>query len=261
MNFHWALRTNSGSDSVANIARLSSRLNHSGYKSMLLTYFSKSQDNWIKAVKAGSENESIKYLVAIRTYAISPEYCAMICRSFEEILPNKLSLNIVHGSIKDSENVFESLVNFDQRLESAEGRRIYTRDWLEKFLNLDHGNPEIYLSGNSDETRGLCNYFNVGHAASLNKFKKYLNAGGKVINSIEMIAASIVIRDTDEEALSFIMNSNEKNMISWTIYGSQESVESQIKELETIGVTDIMIDGYLEDEEYFRIDKMVKEWQ
>ena len=191
MKFHWALRTNTGSDNVDNISILSSRLEDAGYKSMLLTYFSNSHDNWIKAGRAGLPDESIKYMIAIRTYAISPEYCAMICRSFEEMLPGKLSLNIVNGLIQKTENSIENLIRPDRRLESVDGRRIYTAEWLEKFMSLDNGNPEIYLSGNSDETRAMCNYFNIGHGSSLNRFKKYLDSGKKVINSIEMVATII----------------------------------------------------------------------
>ena len=76
-----------------------------------------------------------------------------------------------------------------------------------------------------------------------------------------MVAASILIRDTDEEALSFIQQSSESSMLPWTIYGDEKSVIKQLKDLSELGVTDIMIDKYSDDDEFYRIDKVVEEWQ
>ena len=261
MNFHWALRTNTGSDTVEGMSLLSQRLDKSNYKSILLTYFSNSSDNWIKAARSVNVSEKISYMIAIRTYSISPEYCAMICRSFEEMFPNRLSLNIVHGLIQKNEDPLSNLVSPDKRLLSLSGRRSYTKDWLDKFLSMDYGKANIYLSGNSDETRAICNNFNIGHGAGLHKFKKYLSDGNKVINNVEMVAASILIRDTYEEALSFIHQSSESSMLHWTIYGDEKSVIKQLKDLSELGVTDIMIDKYSDDDEFYRIDKVVEEWQ
>ena len=68
-----------------NLKNIISYLDNFGYYSMLVVYHSRINDNWIKAARVVSKNQKIKFMIAMRTYAISPEYFSMMYNAFEEI--------------------------------------------------------------------------------------------------------------------------------------------------------------------------------
>ena len=74
-----------GDTSLDGLKTISSIVDEFGYESILLVYHSKIEDNWIKAARVLDTNHKFKYMPAIRTYAISPEYCAMISKAFYNI--------------------------------------------------------------------------------------------------------------------------------------------------------------------------------
>ena len=102
MRFHWMDR--GGLNNPQDIKIMSEQLDKYNYYSMLLTYHSKNSDLLIKSLLAADKNINLKFMLAIRTYAISPEYLSMICNSYNQSFPSKLILNITSGDIHSEEN-------------------------------------------------------------------------------------------------------------------------------------------------------------
>ena len=110
-----------------NLKNIISYLDNFGYYSMLVVYHSRINDNWIKAARVVSKNQKIKFMIAMRTYAISPEYFSMMYNAFEEIVPNKLIFNIVSGDLHADENSINDVLLINHEINTVEKRVAYTK--------------------------------------------------------------------------------------------------------------------------------------
>ena len=107
-NIHWMQRFDGGSPEE--LKTLSNVLEFAGYYSTLTVYHSQIPDYWIKIANIINPDHKLKYMIAMRTYAISPEYCAMMCEAFNELSPNRLILNIAAGDIQSDETSVSDVV-------------------------------------------------------------------------------------------------------------------------------------------------------
>jgi hypothetical protein len=245
---------------ISSLSSFSTEIDSFGYYSMLLTYHSTLPDNLIKSARVLSENEKIKYMIAIRTYAISPEYMSMICKSFNEISKNRLMLNIVSGDIHADENPIDDIVMIENMIDTPEKRLDYTDSWMNKFLKIKNfkDKPEIVMSGHSDITRLMAIKYNSTHLSMYDMYKDYINTENPIINSKQMISLCFVVRKTQEEADLFF-ESLDRGKKLWTICGDKEKIKSFIYKLESEGVTDLLISGNPEDDQKILVHNMVKE--
>lgn len=256
MKFHWMER---GWDtSISHLKTISDTVDQIGYESMLMVYHSKIDDNWIKAARALDINHKFKYMPAIRTYSISPEYCAMICRAFYTISPNRLMLNIVSGDIHKEESSVDDLIWIKDQLNTPEKRLKYTEEWMSKFISLA-GNTvsEIVMAGHSNETKLMAEKYNATHLSMLNMHKQKYNDSNFLKNKKQMLSLSIIVN----ESLDQINDLLESNIGSdqWTIFGNKESVKKQIKSLTDLGVTDILVSAHPNDKNIEQIHNLIKE--
>lgn len=259
MRFHWMNRGDISS--VPDIQKLSSTIDKYGYHSILFVYHSKMPDNLIKVVRSVSDQEQIKYMLAIRTYAISPEYLSMICKSFYDMFGDRLMLNIVSGDIHDEETSVNDIVMFKNSLATPEDRLIYTKEWMDKFVSMfpEGRLPEIVMGGHSDFTRIMSNEYNATHLSMLDMHLKHLHKDNHVVNNKQMVSVSIVARDTSQEADSFMNSLENSSAKQWTIYGSKKYIVDKINEIESLGVTDIIISGNSNDKHHEYIHDIIKE--
>ena len=258
MKFHWMIRGEKSD--ITSLSSFSTEIDSFGYDSMLLTYHSTLPDNLIKSARVLSENEKIKYMIAIRTYAISPEYMSMICKSFNEISKNRLMLNIVSGDIHADENPIKDLVMIENIVDTPEKRLDYTDNWMDKFLKIKNFNnkPEIVMSGHSDITRLMAIKYNATHLSMYDMYKNYINTENPIINSKQMISLCFVVRETQEEADSFF-ESLDRGKKLWTICGNKEKIKDFVYKLASEGITDILISGSPDDNKKILLHNMVKE--
>jgi alkanesulfonate monooxygenase SsuD/methylene tetrahydromethanopterin reductase-like flavin-dependent oxidoreductase (luciferase family) len=242
-------------DSLHELKFLSSKLESCGYESVLLVYHSLLPDYMIRVANIIDADHSLKYMFAIRTYAISPEYCAMMCEAFHLIDPKRIILNIAAGDLKPEETSLEDVVRIGGFLKDYSDRVEYTSEWLEKFLNLRYfkNKPELVVSGTSSKTIDNSERYGDIHLAMLSSYKDGLsvNTGRK------MAACPVIIRDTHEEAEA-VFEAEENRMTKFSmIYGTEDEVIEKIKKLEDIGITDFLLNSDRENEDE-KIHKMVK---
>ena len=98
MNFFWFERTNN-----FNIKELSEELEDNGFSGVLFTYSFFNDDYFVKIANAIDSNKKIKYMVAIRPYAISAQYLCMINNAFKKISKDRIVINIITGWVHDQE--------------------------------------------------------------------------------------------------------------------------------------------------------------
>jgi alkanesulfonate monooxygenase SsuD/methylene tetrahydromethanopterin reductase-like flavin-dependent oxidoreductase (luciferase family) len=247
-----------GDTSISHLKNVSNIVDEFGYESVLLVYHSKIDDNWIKAARALDLNHKFKYMPAIRTYAISPEYCAMICKAFYSIAPNRLMLNVVSGDIHKDENSIEDLIWLKDKLDTPEKRLKYTDEWLSKFLELSNNTvSEIVMGGHSNETKLMAEKYNATHLAMLNMHKQAINSSSFLRNKKQMLSLSVIINDSPETVNNMLSKSVGSDQ--WTIYGSKDSVKDQLRSLKELGATDLLISPHPEDDNVVSIHYLIKE--
>ena len=247
-----------GDTSISHLKTISGIVDEFGYESILLVYHSKIEDNWIKAARVLDTNHKFKYMPAIRTYAISPEYCAMICKAFYNISPDRLMLNIVSGDLHEEETSVEDIIWFGKDLDTPEKRLKYTDEWILKFNTLA-GNTvsEIVMGGHSNETRLMAEKYNATHLAMLNMHKQSYQDPNIIKNTKQMLSFSIIINDSESDIKSMLSRSLGSER--WTIYGNKNGVKEQIKQLKDLGATDLLISPHPEDRDVSSIHYLIKE--
>jgi alkanesulfonate monooxygenase SsuD/methylene tetrahydromethanopterin reductase-like flavin-dependent oxidoreductase (luciferase family) len=250
-----------GVSSIKDIESLSKVVDYYGYHSMLLVYHSKISDNLVKVARAMSKDQKIKYMIAIRTYAISPEYMAMICQSFNEMIPNKLMLNIVSGDIHNEETSLDDLIMISDLVDTPEKRLEYTDQWINKFIKMKilESVPEIVMGGHSKKTREMANKYNATHLGMVNSHVDYMESNPEVINSKQMVSISFVVRDTQEEADLFALENLDNSQKHWTFCGTKDKILKTIAELKEIGVTDLIISGHSKDDHLSLVHDIIRE--
>ena len=257
MNLHW-MSVRDDSDLIS-LKRLSSTVDEAGYKSILLVYHSLLPDYMIKVARIMDPKHSFKYMFAIRTYAVSPELCAMMMHSFHEIDKDRVMLNVAAGDMKDDEDSVNNMVFISDQMETKDQRVVYTAEWIEKFLRhpMLIKKPDIVISGTSDKTIESSEKYADIHLAMLSTYKE----GFKVNTKRKMASTIVIIRDTNEEAKAVANQEKNYMMRNSMVYGTEEVVIEKLKKLSLLGITDILISDSVWDDQLYRLHKMTKSVQ
>lgn len=239
--------------SIAGLRDLSQKLDDVGYYSVLLVYHSLIADHWLKAARIMDLNHKIKYMIAIRTYAISPEYCKMMCKAFNEIQPNRLMLNVLSGHIQDTESSFKDLIYINDQIADIDKRNEYTETWIKKFKETSpYPLAEIVMSGHSEKSNLTAKEYADYHLSAYGHQAEFTH-------SKNIVSAGIIIRDTFKEAEDFFHSIDDFDK-PIMIYGTKTTVIDDIIELSKNNVTDVMLQGYFKDKDnWHRIHEMSKE--
>lgn len=239
MKFHFMLRgLDTSPESLKNITHKASE---SGFYSMLMTYHSRQEDFWIKSAKIIDDSIKMKMMIAIRTYAISPEYCAMMIAASNSLSKNKIILNVVAGDLHKDETSIADVIAINDLIATSQDRVAYTTKWLDKFRSLDiikNQIPEIVISGTSEKSiYNLINYGDYGLA-----MLDYYTLGESEFPKEKgwMAATEIKIFKENEDIDSFI-NSKDPSVLKWIVYGNKEDVLNKLNEIEKSGVTDLLV--------------------
>jgi len=255
-NIHWMQRFDGGSPEE--LKTLSNVLEFAGYYSTLTVYHSQIPDYWIKIANIINPDHKLKYMIAMRTYAISPEYCAMMCEGFNEISPDRLILNIAAGDLHSDETSRSDVVAVSNLLETHEDRVKYTTEWLEKFtgLSLLKNKPEIVVSGTSAETILNSEKYADAHLCMYSSYKQGLS--DLIKTKRVLVSTPVIIRDTKEEAEE-VYNKLPENMGKAScLFGTENEIIEHIDFMRSQGISDILLSRVQIDDEHYRIHRMVK---
>jgi alkanesulfonate monooxygenase SsuD/methylene tetrahydromethanopterin reductase-like flavin-dependent oxidoreductase (luciferase family) len=256
MIYHW-FQNDVSNVSISKMQDLVTYLDKCGYYSVLFPYYSLMSDPFIKAAAAIKKDEKIKFMVALRPRALSPEYCAMMCAAFGLIQRNRLMLNIVHGHLAPEE-IQDGIIDPTNAFASRESTLQYTETFLEKLTkktNFKHLGVDLVMSGGKSETMKISkrysNYSVVGYDNFTEKPDNYRD----VAPSKVMVGIKIVIRDSEQECKEYKDKYlNEENLLVST----EGQLLNKIAELELLGVGDLIISSHDPDQEARRVHDFVK---
>lgn len=258
LNFHWMF--NNAILTANYIKQNSEILDASNYKSMLLVYDPTHPDYFVRVANIIDKNQTIKYMFAIRTYAISPELLSMMCESFNEIQENRIVLNVCAGDKPQMENEtdIDGVVGLESLKDNVYERILYTREWAKKFVNLKlmSKKPDLVFSGTSDYTLGTTNLYGDSTLCMYNSFVD--NPEKFKVAKRRMIAVAVIISDSKESAFNILKSYNHPSAEAWTLYGTEQEIKEEFARLENLGATDILISNPFYSEDSNKIHDFIK---
>lgn len=244
-------------------------------ESVLFTYRQMQGDFFTIIARTMKLNQKIKYMVAVRPHALSAQYLTMINQSINEIQKDRLQINIITGHIKPDEIDFGGIVGPITDKSSIPDRTNYTIDYIKELDNMKKNNievPDCYVS--------CTNIYSLEAAAKLDykiifPYKEYkfgyfldksipgwekpgdtFDLSGKKI----MLAITPIIRDTQEEIdrefpKDVVVNTpdgksykDRPRFAKDTAYFTYDKFVIFMKELESKGIHEVLLNGFPESE-------------
>lgn len=244
IKFHWLLN---GGLSFHDKEILVKQLEDNGYESILLAFNQNNTDPFINAVHLMPFTTKLKFIMAMRTYALSPRYCAMQCRAFYEIRGEQPILNLINGTADRDQELFGNGQTIDER-------RLLTNKFAEEVKK--YSGAKIAFSGKSDQT--ILNVIEHGDMSfnlasdltdelisTLKKHNKEvfgrifieISEGKSGIEEIHKDYAEQVVDDDTYYGIEERYNRN-------SIYGTVDQIAKKIIELADRGIDNILLSAH-----------------
>lgn len=269
MNFYYF----NGGDHIAN-GKIR-ELEKNGFKGVLFTYESTSRDYFTQIARDIKLDEKIIYMVAIRPYAISPQYLTMISTGMNEIMHNRLQINLISGHVKEAEKDFGGILGNVNDKSSHIERSNYLIDFIKELSQLKTKtekmyypdcfitttNPYVFNVAKSLHQKMIIPFreFKQGHWSEYEDYvslnKRWLGEKIDFKNTKVMVAISPIIRDTKEE-LKEISKTSRTNDIA---YFTKQGFDHFIRNLKRNKIEDIMLQPWPLEEEK-RVMEYVKNY-
>jgi hypothetical protein len=228
---------------------LSIQLEEAGYESVLLPFHSEHPDYLIKSAVALMPGNKLKYMIALRPYHVSPQFCAMMTEGYNQIEPNRLIFNWIAGDFDKRSDESEQ---FDVFAETESTDTIVKRTtFLRKFVELYNSfsfvsaRPEMIFSGFSKYTLETTAMFNGTSLCMIDDYRKNITDFNKIEN--KMVCVSVVLVDKEEDIEKFYEASDKVNprFRAISIVDTQDSLYKRLNGLEDEGITDVLVDTIL----------------
>jgi alkanesulfonate monooxygenase SsuD/methylene tetrahydromethanopterin reductase-like flavin-dependent oxidoreductase (luciferase family) len=248
MKIHWM--DNQINIPINKLKELSDICEDVGYESILLTFHSESHDNWIKAAAAIVPGNKLKYMIALRPYHLSPQYCAMMIEGFNSISPNRLMINFVAGDIQNrsDESDQKDIFRNSKKIETVSDRKKFVRDFVSdlKKSSVITKMPEFVFSGFSPYTVETAKMYDGIGLSMIDDYDKNKNLFNQL--NRKMVCVKMLVRDSNEEAekaLNSVVNRPREK--DFTIFGNEKTIFEKLAKMEKDGVTDVLVHYYNND--------------
>jgi hypothetical protein len=250
MNFYWFGRTKDN-----NLSAMSTELEDAGFSGILLPYAVDVGDYFIQVATSISNDQKLKYIIAIRPYTISPQHLAMIIKSLNVVASDRLWINFVSGQILDDEKEIGGIIGDINDKSLPEDRRKYLQEYVPVFydlcnkLNID---STICISGMGPDTFSLVEKYGDYNFVA---YQAYVNNGPfKKISKPRVVSMFPLIRTQDE-----VDRIKESNSAASDIFVTTDNnLIEKIKMLRHNGINDVMFYCYGSEEDRSSIINFVK---
>jgi hypothetical protein len=225
---------------------LSSRLEDYGYYSVLLTFHSKSPDYLIKSAAALIPGDKLKYMIALRPYHISPQFCAMVTEGYNEIDSERLIFNWIAGDFdsRNDESIQVDVLGKTESIDNIIKRTVFLRNFVKQYNSFDivSKKPEMVFSGLSDYTLETTKIFNGTSLCMIDDYRKNIQSFDGIKNRMVCVNPIIINSNKEIEDYKKIINSINPRSVDTTIIGDRDSVKEKLFKLKNEGITDILLD-------------------
>lgn len=231
---------------VKKLKSLSHKLEESGYESVLLTFNSQQPDWFIRSAAAIVPGQKLKYMIALRPYHVSPQYCSMMTIGYSQIDSDRLMFNWVAGEFhnrEDEPDIEFDIYNKSDHIDTIQKRTTFLRDFVNtyKLYCPTSLRPRMVFGGFSDYTLDTVKIFNGTSLCMIDTYRENINK----FNGIDsrMVSANITILNSDKDINEYInkVTSVDPRHIKFSIIGNYETVKRKILELEKEKITDLLV--------------------
>jgi len=234
--------------SSSELEDLSVELENIGYESVLLTFHSQSPDYLVKSAAALIPGQNLKYMIALRPYHISPQYCGMITEAFNQIDPNRLIFNWIAGDDKSTagEQPQMDVYGNTDTLDSIIKRTTFLRNFIKDYNSISFltNKPQMIFSGYSEYTLETTKMFDGTSLSMIDDYRDNLARFNGIKN--RMVAVSPIILDTQEDVDEYkkFLPTKGSRLLEMSIVGTRENVKKDLLKLENEGITDVLINTH-----------------
>jgi hypothetical protein len=227
---------------------LSINLEDIGYESVLLTFHSDSPDYLVKAASAIIPGNKIKFMIALRPYHMSPQYCAMVTEGFNQIEPGRLMFNWIAG---DSHNRLDEKPQMDiygntETLDNIVKRTTFLRDFVKQYQEMPviTKRSEMIFSGYSEYTLETTRMFGGTSLCMIDDYRNNLDRFYEIKK--RMVAVSPIILENKEDVDKYkeFLPTISSRFLAMSIAGTREEVKKELLELENEGITDVLVNTH-----------------
>ena len=229
---------------IENLKARSEELEQYGFSGTMYPYTIHGGDFFTKIPYAANYDSKFKYIIAVRTYAISPQYLYMICKSLNQKYRNRIHLNFLTGWIYDSELEFGGVLTEPNDKSSNIDRSNYMLKYAEEFNRIKMMSSEFYISTTNKEIFDKCKEksFPMIIPYSWYKLKKINLSETKYIISIRPVFDKKEFKTQDTE------------------YFTKESFFKFLDKCKADGVNGILIQEEHTDSQYEIIKNIISEY-
>lgn len=219
-----------------------------GVKSILLPYGAVGPDYFVFVPELLLNTKTIKFMMAVRPYSITPEWVAKTYRTIIQY-GDRVTLNVVAGSFSPQEQdlVLNAYPGDPETIDTIDKRIEYSEKWTEKLYEImGNQRPETYTITNSERTMRLANY--LFDSAIFVHHRMEYNVKNKTDRLKLVLAIDPLILDSLDQVTEYAYDLNAddglvgKKVQEHAIYGTYEQVKHQlIKISEGFGVSEFLI--------------------
>lgn len=244
------------------LIRMSKVLDDADIYSVLLPYGATGPDYLVSVPDMIQNSKKLKFMVALRPYALSPEYAAKIFRTFNATYGHRLILNMVAGALSPEEEkfVFKHFNGDLSEIDNIDKRISFSIKWMQKLIEIFKSwgqinswnalRPEMYTIANSPQTMEMGNLYFDKVICSQDRLEHNLKNKNDQTDLI-LIIDPLILEDGDESNIQYLYqpidlekgkgNTDEREQ-RHPIRGTYDQVKMQIIELsEKYGINDFML--------------------
>jgi hypothetical protein len=244
MNIHYMAR---GMDSsVQELKNLSNRLEDSGYESVLLTFHSEQADYFVKSAASLFPGDKLKYMIALRPYHVSAQYCSMMTKAYNQVDKDRLVINWVAGDFHnriDDSDIELDVFGESELTDSIEKRTTFLRNFVKmyKLYCPISERPPMVFSGYSDYTLETVRMIGGTSLCMLDTYRENV-AKFEGIDK-RMVSANVTILESQEDMEEYMAKviPVDPRHLNFSIIGDRQTVKQKIFELKNEGITDLLL--------------------
>ena len=229
------------------------------YSGALLIYNTDLSDFFTQVARTMNVEENFKYMVAVRPYAISPQYLCMLNDSINNIDKDRLEINLISGWAKEDEQYSGGILGKVNDASSKLDKSNYLIEYVDVLETINKNTPNYYISV---ADQNMVNQTIKHNSKLLINYPDYKNNVYQINNRNVMIYLWVILRETQDE-LNFVRQQNSDDLYNYyrLQYFTYEEFNNIIDDLKNNGINKILLYAFWNNEERKKLNNFVKQYK
>ena len=210
-------------------------------------------DEFTKIARNIDCSKNFKYMVAVRSYTISPQYLSMLCGAIDEICQKKIQINLLSGWTKDYEKDVGGIVGDVNDLSSSIDKSNYMIKFLEAMSKMTLLKPpDLYVSCTNQYTLEAAKKYKN---KVILPYSKYKTGEYEVIAHETIVSIGPILKDENSDKID----------MGWAPMDSEFFTKEEfvlfLNDLSSKGFDGVLLYGWPVETENEKIISFVKEYK